>query len=131
MHQEVAVIHQYPFRRIISFNADRQLPDLLQALLNLIANRVPLPRVRNGADDEVIRERGNLAEIENTQVKGFLGFRPPGSYQPIRRCLYSGRLMVSGTARQTRLNVLLRLAYYSRSGLVSIKPCHNWILQQA
>ncbi len=66
MHQKVAVVHQDPLRRLVSFNADRQLANLLKAFLNLIADGMPLPRVRNGADYEVIREGCNLAKIENT-----------------------------------------------------------------
>lgn len=74
---------------------------------------MPLAGVRNRADNEIIREGGNLAEIEDTQVKGFFGVRPPGCYQPVRQLLYGSRLGVGGMARQTRLNVLLRIAYYS------------------
>lgn len=113
MDQEIAVIHQYPFGRVVSFNADGQLANFLETLLNVIADGVALTRVRNRADHEIIRKGSDLAKVENNQIKGFPRFRPPSCQQPIGQLFYRGWLRVSGTARQTRLDLLLRLAYYS------------------
>ena len=63
MNQEVAVIHEDPFRRIVAFDADRKLADRFQPFLYLISNGVPLPGVQNRADNEVVGKRGDFAQV--------------------------------------------------------------------
>lgn len=128
MDQEIAIVHQYPFRCVVSLNTDRQLADFLEAFLNLIGDGVALARIRNGTDNEVIRKRSDLAKIEHNQIKGFLRFRPVECQLPVRQFRYGAWLRVNGTARQIRLNLLLRLAYYSFAAS-SIEAWHNWILR--
>ena len=120
MDDEVSVVHQNPLRCIIAFHTDRQLSRLLQLLSNFIGNRVALPWIGNGTDQEVVSERGDFSKIENPQVESFLGFGCAYGDQPVRKLLRGEcRLGLCGTACQSRLNVLLRLAYYSDAGGVN------------
>jgi hypothetical protein len=75
VHHEISVIHQDPFRGIVTLDADRQLTHLLQLFLDLIANGMALPGIRNSTEDEKVSERGDLAEIEDTYVGSFLRLR--------------------------------------------------------
>jgi hypothetical protein len=89
-------------------------------LSNFVGNRMPLPGIRNRTDQEVVGEGSNLSQVENSQVEGFLGFGGPRGGQPVRKFLRGEcRLGLCGTACQSRLNVLLRLAYYSGAGYVN------------
>ena len=117
MDDEVAVVHQNPFGGIIAFHADRQFSRFLQLLSNFIGNRMALPCIGNGTDQEVIGERSDFSKVENSQVKSFLGFGCARGNQPVREFLRGEcRLGLCGTACQSRLNGLLRLAYYSDTG---------------
>ena len=111
--EKIAVIHEDPLSGIVAFNADRQFSCLFQAFFDVVADSVRLARVRNGANDEVVGEGSDFAQVQNFYIKGFPRFGPSGGDEPVGQVLNAGGLGVSGTARQTRLNVLLRLAYYS------------------
>jgi hypothetical protein len=54
MDDEVAVVHQYPLSRVITFYADWQLAGFLQLLRHFVGNGVRLPRVGDRAEYEVI-----------------------------------------------------------------------------
>jgi hypothetical protein len=41
---------------------------------DLVADGLNLTRVAAGADDEVVGKRGDLAQVENGDVRGFFGF---------------------------------------------------------
>ena len=47
VNQKVSVIHQDPFGRGVTFHADGQFAHVFKTLVNLVANRLPLPRVAN------------------------------------------------------------------------------------
>jgi hypothetical protein len=81
--QEVAVVYENPFRRVVSLDTHRQFTGLLQTFFNLVAHSVPLPGVRNRADNEIIGEGSNLAKIKNLQIEGLPGFGPPCCNQPV------------------------------------------------
>jgi hypothetical protein len=53
---------------------DPELPDaeFFKDLAQLFRDRARLPLVRGGADDEVVRDRGQLADVEDDDVGGFL-----------------------------------------------------------
>lgn len=117
MDDEVSIVHQNPFGCVIAFHTDRQLSSFLQLLSNFIGNGMALPCIGNGADQEVVGKGSDFSKIENPQVESFLGFGCARGDQPVRKFLRGEcRLGLCGTACQSRLNVLLRLAYYSDAG---------------
>ena len=102
MHDEVPIVHQNPLRRIVPFDAHRQLADPFQFLADLVGNSVRLPGIRDGADDEEIRERSNFPQIENAKVGGLFRFRRPGCDYPIWQLIEGfRRLGFAGTPRQS------------------------------
>lgn len=120
MDDEVSIVHQNPLGRVIPFHTDRQFSRLFQLLSNFIGNRMALPCIGDGTDQEKISERSDFSKIENPQVESFLGFGCARGNQPIRKFLRGEcRRGLYGTACQSRLNVLLRLAYYSAAGGVN------------
>ena len=54
VHNKVPVIHQNPVGLIVAFHTYRQLACIFQLFMNLIADRVSLPRIRGSADYEVV-----------------------------------------------------------------------------
>src|SRR6185437_5825439 len=89
-----------------------------------IADGVALPRVGNRANHKIVRERGDLPKVKDPNIGRLPGFGPPHCKQPVRELLNSGGLAVDWTARQTRLNVLLRLAYYRRGAVIQKRRIH-------
>ncbi len=72
MDQKIAVIHQHPFSVLVALNADRILAFFLEFLLDFVRDRLNLPRVCSGANDEVIRESRRFANVEDADVPGLL-----------------------------------------------------------
>ena len=115
MNDEVTIVHKDPFGGFISFDADREFTHFFEPFLHLIRDRMCLARVRHRADNEEISEGGNVPEIENAQIRGFLGFRCICGRPPVGNlCGLQRGLRLTGTAYQVGLNTLLRLAYYSQ-----------------
>jgi len=102
MDQEIAVVHQNPFARIVALNAHGPFAHLLQAAFDLVANRVSLPAVGDRANDEIVGKRRNFFQIKNFDIRCLFGAGTAGSHQPIRDFLGRGGL---GTARQTRFRL--------------------------
>jgi hypothetical protein len=120
MDDEVSIVHQNPLGCVVAFHTDRQFSRFLELLSNFIGNCVALPRIGNGTDQEVVCKGSDFSKIENPQVQSFLGFGCARGDQPVRKFLRGEcRLRLYGTACQSRLNVLLRLAYYSNAGGVN------------
>jgi len=82
--QEVAVIEQDPFGRIIALYTDWKLAHVLEEFADLISYRLRLPLVCSGTDHEVVREGCDFTQIEDDEISGFFGFGCVGGYQPIR-----------------------------------------------
>jgi hypothetical protein len=72
VHQEIAVVAEDPLALLITLNAGRQLPVFLELYPDLVGNRLNLARVRARADDEVIGERGDPGEVQNSDIGGLL-----------------------------------------------------------
>lgn len=68
----VAVIRQNPFSVGKSFDADRIFAALIELLAYLFHNGLNLLRVIAAADHEKIGERGDFAQIQNSNIGGFL-----------------------------------------------------------
>ncbi len=112
VHDKVPVVHQNPFGGVIAFNAHRKLAHVLQLFLDLIADGMALAGIRNSTEDEEVGERRDLAQVKDAQARGFFRLSRTRSRTPVREL--SGGCRGGGfnrTAGQTRLNVLLRLAY--------------------
>lgn len=77
MHQEIAVVHQNPLGIAVAFDAGWALALFLELFANFIGDRLRLPRVSSGADEEKIGEGGLFAQIKDHDVAGLLGFRGP------------------------------------------------------
>lgn len=71
-----------------------------------------LPWVRDGTENEEISEGGHLAQIQDPQIGDLLGLSCIRSRAPVWELSSCGReALFNRTACQTRLNLLLRLAY--------------------
>jgi len=46
------------------------LADFLEFLLNLVGDRLDLPRIRAGANDESVREGGDVPHIQDGDLSG-------------------------------------------------------------
>ena len=111
MNQQVAVVHQNPFRLGIAFNTGRQFPRLLLQLdPDFVADGLNLALVGPRADHEEVRKRGDSREVQHLDFAGFLGFGGAYGNEPGRR----------GGANFLRLreiclpqNTLLSVSYYN------------------
>lgn len=119
MHDEIAIIHEDPFGGLIAFHVGRQLSDLFQTFADLVRDGVPLARVRNRADDEVIGKRRYFAKVEDRKIGGFLGFNCPGGGQPVGKRLNTGGFPGSRAGDQKLRKFLLQLAYYTEDACVN------------
>ena len=75
VYDEVAVIEQDPFGRIVALGAnDAGVQLLLQLLGDLVGDRLHLPLVGAAGDNEKFGETGDIAEVEATPdaVRGAL-----------------------------------------------------------
>ena len=90
VNQVVPIIGQNPFCICEAFHADRILAAPFELLANLFHDGLDLFGIVSAANHEEIGESGNLAQIQNSNVDGFLGFggsnggEPRGSSE--RRC---------------------------------------------
>lgn len=82
MDDEISVVDQDPFGVVVAFKARREFALAFQALRDLIGNRLDLPRVGAGADQEVIGEGSCFADIEHDNVPRLLGFGGIGGDAP-------------------------------------------------
>jgi len=65
VNQEVAVIHEDPFRGIVPFNANGKFAKGFQPFLDFIGYGMPLPGIQDRADDEVVRKGGDFAQVKD------------------------------------------------------------------
>ena len=82
--QIIPVISQDPLRVGEAFHADGIFAALVQLLADLFHNGLDLFGIASSADHEEIRERSNLAQVQNSDVQGFLGFRGSNGSKPRR-----------------------------------------------
>ena len=90
MHQEIAVVHEYPFPGIVAFNTHGKLSHLFQSLLDFVGNRMRLTGIRDRANYKEIGEGSDFAKIENFDARGFLGFRTASRQHPIGKFRWNG-----------------------------------------
>ena len=72
VHDEIDIIQQHPLRPVVAFHIVRVVAVALEAQLDVVGDRLDLPRVGAGADQEIIGETGDLSQVENYQIQGFL-----------------------------------------------------------
>ncbi len=84
MDQKVAVIDQYPFALLVAFDAGGMLALFLKPKADLVGDGLILADVRPRANDKVIGERSNSAQVENFDVGGFLILRGADGCKPSR-----------------------------------------------
>jgi len=72
VHQEVAVVAEYPLALLIALDAVRQFPALLELDPDLVGDGLILTRVRARADYKVIGERRDAGEIQDFNIGGLL-----------------------------------------------------------
>jgi hypothetical protein len=84
VNDEIRVVHQDPLGLLVAFEADGQFAALFQPLGDFVRNRLNLPRVRARADDKVIGERGDSAQIEDFDVLRFAGIGGANRGEPCR-----------------------------------------------
>src|SRR5580692_10367560 len=70
----IAVVHQDPLGVGITFDARRDVAVLLQLHFDFIRYRLILPRIRAIADDQRIRERSHIAQIQHANLLRLFGF---------------------------------------------------------
>lgn len=63
MYEEIAIIEQDPFAGVVSFRAHRKFAEFFEPVADLIGDRLPLACIRRRADNEIIGERRDLAEV--------------------------------------------------------------------
>src|SRR5438132_5624500 len=64
MKDEIAIVNQDPFRRLVAFDAGGACAAALQLLYNFIAVRLHLTLIRTRGDHKKISEAGNSAQIK-------------------------------------------------------------------
>lgn len=74
MHQEVAVIHEDPVGRFVTFGGDRFVAEFGELFADSVADGVVLAGVGAGTNEEIIRKARYAFEVEDFDVEGFLGF---------------------------------------------------------
>jgi len=82
VNHEIAVIDQNPLRVLITFDAGRVLARFFQLGLDLIGDGLNLAGIAAAANQEKIREGGNLANVECNDVAGLLGVGGSDGGQP-------------------------------------------------
>jgi hypothetical protein len=103
MDDKIAVIQEDPLGDIVAFHAERKLAHFLQLLGYFVRDRVPLARVRHGADDKKLCEGSNFAKIKDAKIVGFFRFSGASGGEPVWKLFArSGRWGVFETACQIR-----------------------------
>ena len=82
MNQEVAVVRQNPLGVGEAFHADRIFAALIELLSDFFHNGLDLLRIAAAADHEKIRKGGDVAQVQHTNVQGFLRFGGSNSGEP-------------------------------------------------
>src|SRR6185369_2679748 len=72
MHDKIAVVQKNPFGSLVTFHTRRRMARLLQSLVCLIRNCLHLTFVCTTHNYKVIREAGDLAQIEDNWFDGLL-----------------------------------------------------------
>src|SRR5688500_15170812 len=70
---QVTIIQKNPLAVIVAFKAHGQFAAILHLKVNLVADSLVLAGVGTGTDQEVIGKAGDLSEIKDNQIEGFLG----------------------------------------------------------
>jgi hypothetical protein len=69
---------------IVTFDADGAFALVREFLADRVDHCLDLTLVGSGTDDEIIGERGDLAEVEDADVRRFFRFGCANSYEPVR-----------------------------------------------
>jgi len=85
MDDDIDVIYENPLLRRIALHMPRPVALGLEAIDHAVCDGLDLPVGRCAADDEVIRGRAQLAEIDDEYIFGFLLQREPAT--GTRKCL--------------------------------------------
>jgi len=72
MDDEIRVIHEDPFRLLVSLYMSRRSSLFLELHFNLVANSLILRGRSPGADQKTVREGSNASKIEQKHVKSLL-----------------------------------------------------------
>jgi hypothetical protein len=83
MDDKVAVILEDPLGVFVPLDADRQLAPVFQPEVDFVTDRLILPAVVARANQKIVGEGGDLAEIENDNVLGLLGLGRPNCSKPV------------------------------------------------
>ena len=75
MNQVVPIVHQDPIRIGVALHAGWPFAQFFQLDLDFIADGLDLPAVGTGRDNEEVSEGGNLAQVQNTDIKGLFALR--------------------------------------------------------
>src|SRR5712692_9982952 len=68
VHYNVAEIDQHPTTGVVTLDTDRSPAGLDRLLANCIRDRLHLPLAPTGADDEQVRDRRELRDIQHEDV---------------------------------------------------------------
>ncbi len=82
--QVIAIIRQDPFGVFETLHADGVFSDIVKLAADLFRDGLNLFGITAGGDDEEIRERGDFAQIEHSNIGGFFRFSGAGCDEPGR-----------------------------------------------
>lgn len=83
MKHKIAVVEQNPIRILVALNAHRAQALFLEVALHGICDGLYLATICTGADDEVVGEGADGANMEHFQIHGFTTVRGLNRYFPI------------------------------------------------
>lgn len=112
MHDQIAKITKYPLGVVVAFHGDRRFSGLeFHSLGDFVPNGLDLGLVRAIADQEVVRERAQFAEVEDADIRSEFGFSRAKREEP-RGAVRGGRSRNCGpglkfSAQSMRGNVSL------------------------
>jgi hypothetical protein len=78
---EVDVVHQDPFAFRVSLDMEGAVSQFAESFVDAFPNRLIVAARGSGTDDEVIRERANVGQIDNDNILRLLvegGFKSFG-----------------------------------------------------
>lgn len=84
MNDQIPIIHQDPFGVVVAFDADGEFASRFYLKVDFVADSLILPYVVSGTNQEVIRETGDLFQIEDYEILCFLRLCCPDGREPSR-----------------------------------------------
>ena len=84
VNQKIAIVGQHPLGVLETFHAYGTFTALVQLRADLFGDGLNLFGVAAGGDYEEVGERGDFAQIEHSNVGGFLRFSGAGCDEPGR-----------------------------------------------